>query len=127
MHPATLSVKVFSVYAILAGLTFLLVPNLLLSLFGMPPASEVWIRVLGALAAVLGYYYWTSAAAEAVAFYKASVPGRFAFAALLLGLVVLAGAPWQLSIFAVVEILSALWTAAALRKVAARGPQSAAA
>jgi len=127
MHPATLSIKVFAVYAILTGLTLLLVPNLLLSLVGMPLASEVWIRVLGALAAVLGYYYWTSAASEATAFYRASVPGRFAFAALCIGIVLFAGAPWQLSLFAIVEILSALWTAAALRKPAAAGRQSAAA
>jgi len=31
------------------GLGLLLVPNLLLGLFGFPPSREVWIRVVGLL------------------------------------------------------------------------------
>lgn len=119
MSAAAVSIKIFGVYVALSGVTLLLAPNLLLSLFGFAVTSEIWIRVAGAIATVLGYYYWACGSAEAKAFFKASVVGRFLFAALCLGLVVGAAAPWQLLLFGVLDVLGALWTAAALRKESA--------
>ena len=115
MRSASVSIKVFGGYVILTGITLLLVPNLLLSLFGFAATSEIWVRVVGAMAIVLGYYYWACGSAEAKAFFKASVTGRILFAALCVGLVVGAGAPWQLLLFGVVDVLGAVWTASALR------------
>jgi hypothetical protein len=82
MHPASLSVKLFGAYVSFTGIGLVLAPGLVLSLLGVPPPSDVWIRVLGALAVVLGYYYWACGSAGAIPFIRASVVGRFAFAAL---------------------------------------------
>lgn len=115
MRSASVSIKVFGVYVMLAGIMLLLAPNLLLSPLGFAAATEIWVRVLGAVAMVLGYYYWACGSAEARAFFKATIAGRFAFAALCLGLVLAMAAPWQLMIFGVVDVLGAVWTASALR------------
>ena len=115
MASAATTIKLFGVYVILTGLTLLLTPNLLLALFGTPEAKEIWIRVLGALAIVVGYYYWACAAGNARAFFAASVQGRFLFFALGLALIVLAGAPWTLALFGLVDVAGAVWTLAALR------------
>ena len=116
MRSASASIKVFGAYVALTGIALLVVPNLLLSVLGLAAASEIWVRVLGAVAVVLGYYYWECGAAQAKAFFRASVTGRFVFAALCVGLVVFMAAPWQLLLFGVVDVLGALWTIAALRK-----------
>ena len=74
MASAATTIKLFGVYVIMTGLTLLLTPNLLLALFGTPEAKEIWIRVLGALAIVVGYYYyWACAVGNARAFFAASV------------------------------------------------------
>jgi len=37
------------VYFISSGVVLMLTPNRLLSVFGLPEAREIWIRVLGAI------------------------------------------------------------------------------
>lgn len=61
MSKATVSIFVFGVYAMIAGLGFLLIPNLVLPVFGLPETTEVWIRVVGLLAFFVGGYYITAA------------------------------------------------------------------
>ncbi len=39
----------------------MLAPNILLTTVGMPETAEVWIRVVGLLAGVLGVYYFITA------------------------------------------------------------------
>lgn len=117
--PAALSIQVFGVYAMLAGLVLLVSPNTLLGLSGMPMTNEFWVRVVGTLALVVGYYYWACGRAGALAFFRATVPGRLLFCAACVGLVLMAGAPVQLLIFGAVDVLGALWTGWALRQPAA--------
>ena len=114
--PATLSMQVFGIYVMLTGLTLIASPNTLLGLFGIAPAAEIWIRVVGLLALIVGYYYWACGRAGALAFYRASIPGRLAFCAGCLLLVLLAGAPAQLLLFGIVDVAGAAWTGWALRR-----------
>lgn len=119
MHSAALSIKAFGVYVILTGLTLAIAPNALLAVLGLPLTTEIWIRVVGVLAAVLGYYYWACAVANTRAFFRASLAGRIGFCAACISLVLLAKAPWQLLLFGAVDVLGATWTALALRQEAA--------
>ncbi len=115
MHPASLSIKTFGVYAAVTGIGLIVAPALVLAPLGIADPTEIWIRVVGALALVLGYYYWACGAAGAEAFMRATVPGRLAFAALC-GLLILAfAAPWQLVVFAALDLAGAAWTWRALR------------
>jgi len=49
---------VYSVYAFGLGATLLLVPNIPLPLFGLPQASEVWIRVAGMTVIFLASFFY---------------------------------------------------------------------
>lgn len=117
---AMLSIMVFGVYAMLTGVVLIISPNTLLGMFGMPPASEIWIRVAGLLALIVGYYYWACGRAGAVAFFRATIRGRLAFCVGGATLVALAGAPVQLLMFGTADLAGAAWTAWALRSAASR-------
>ena len=53
MSRAAVSVLVFGIYMVILGLIMLVFPNQLLSLFAYPTTTEVWIRILGFIVAVL--------------------------------------------------------------------------
>jgi hypothetical protein len=116
MQSSALTIKVFGVYVALTGMGLILAPNLILGLFGFAPTDEIWVRVLGSLALVLGFYYWACGTADAKAFFRATIPGRIGFAALCVALVLAAGAPLPLLAFGIVDVLGAAWTRSALRR-----------
>ncbi len=121
MHPATNSVKYFGLYAIVTGIGLVLVPGLVLAPLGIAAPTEVWIRVVGALAIPLGYYYWACGSAGLVAFFRATIPGRVVFAATTVLLIVAFSAPMQLLLFAAIDLAGAAWTFHGLRKGATAG------
>ena len=51
------SVLAHGIYLALLGAGLATIPNLLLGLLGIPEATDVWVRVTGALVFLLGYYY----------------------------------------------------------------------
>ena len=115
MSKAAVSVLVFGVYTLVLGLTMLVIPNQLLSLFAYPTTTEVWIRILGFIAAILGYYYVVAARYELTPFFWASVYGRPLLIVCFVGLVLLRLAEPILVLFGAIDLLGAIWTAWALR------------
>lgn len=115
MRSPAFTIKVWGVYVAALGIALLVAPEVLLGLFGIPHPEEVWVRVLGALTTIVGYYYWASSVGNATAFFIASVYGRVAFCAACIALIGVAGAPWQLLLFGFVDVLGAAWTFTALR------------
>lgn len=115
MTNAARSVFVFGVYAALAGLSLVLVPGVVLSVLGFPPAADGWVRVVGVLAVCVGAYHVVSARNELRPYLRASVGVRLGFAMGLAGLVVTSQMPRALLLFAAVDLLGAIWTAVALR------------
>ena len=109
------SIVVFGVYVVVVGLGFLLIPNTVLPIFGFPTTTEVWIRVLGLLAAALSLYYFYSASRNDLHFFRISVVGRIIF---FIGMTALAllnlGGPMLIA-FGLVDLLGAAWTWWALR------------
>ena len=85
---------------------------------GIAVPTEIWIRVVGALAVPVGYYYWHCGAANVVEFFRASVRGRILFAAIVVLLVALYAAPVKILLFAAIDVAGAVWTAYGLRKAA---------
>lgn len=120
MHPASTSIKIFGLYVVIIGLGLVFAPGLVLAPLGLPVPVEVWVRVLGVVAAILGYYYWVCGSANVVEFFRASIRGRIGFAVLVVLLIVLFKAPLQLLLFAGVDLAGAVWTALAMRKQAAQ-------
>lgn len=115
MSKAGKSILVFSVYMFALGLILLFIPNVLLSLFGIPDTNEVWIRVVGMLVLILGGYYLQAARNDLVPFFRASVVGRFSVLVFLTVFVVAGFAPASLILFGVIDAAAAAWTALSLR------------
>ncbi len=115
MNKATTSIRVFGIYLLVLGPLLILVPSVVLGPFGIPVPSDVWIRVVGVLAAVLGYYYLQASRFGLVPFYRATVAGRgFVFVSFL-AFALLGLAPATLVLFGAVDLAGAAWTALGLR------------
>jgi hypothetical protein len=96
-------------------------PNTLLGLFALGATSEVWIRVVGMLAAILGVYYRAAATAELTPFFLATVLGRSSVPLFFIVFVLAGWAEWPLVLFGVVDAAGALWTWRALRQAPSVG------
>ncbi len=116
MTAAAQSVRVFGFYLVGLGAGLVLAPNLLLGLFGMPPTTEIWIRVVGMLVGFLGYYYIRATRAGLTAFFGWTVPLRLSVLLFFGAFVLLGLAPPVLLLFALVDVAGALWTWRALRR-----------
>ena len=117
--PAT-TIRVFGAYLLVLAAALLLAPNPFLAWFGLPPTTEVWVRVVGMLVGFLGYYYLRAAAAGFGQFYAWTVPVRISVLAFFGAFVALGLAPPALLAFAVVDAAAACWTWLAIRRAAPR-------
>jgi len=109
------SMLAFSVYLFPLGGILIVAPNTLLGVFGLPGTSEVWIRVVGMLVLVLGFYYSQAARREVTEFFRLSVVGRSAVLLFFIAFVIAGFAPPVLILFGVIDFLAAMWTAFALK------------
>lgn len=116
MKKSATSVFVWGIYAVLSGLTFLLVPNLPLTLLGLGESQEVYPRLLGVAITMLGYFYIRAARQETMrSLYTWSVHARIGLSVAIIVLVILDLAKPAMLGFAVTELAGSLWTALALR------------
>jgi hypothetical protein len=113
---AAASIFYFGIYVLVLGLALIAAPNLVLAPFGFPPTSEVWLRVVGVLAAAIGWYYVSSARAGLEPFFRATFAMRVLVFVCFGAFVVLGFAKPALALFGAVDLAGALWTATALRK-----------
>ena len=113
MSKSAFSSRVFAVYLFFVGAVFVVAPNLLLSIFGIAPSTEVWIRVVGVIAFNIGIYAWVSANHRP--FLEASVYTRLiVFVAFTTFAIVGLGSP-MLILFGVVDLCGGIWTHLALK------------
>ena len=115
MTKAATSVFWFGVYLVALGVTLVVVPNVPLSLFGMPQPDEPWIRVAGMLALLIGYYYIQCARAELRRFFELTIGARGAVIVFFAAFVALGFAKPTLLLFGLVDLVGAVWTTLALR------------
>jgi hypothetical protein len=118
MTPAARSVHVFGNYLLVLSVILLVAPNSLLQLLGLPPTTEVWIRVVGMLVAFLSIYYRTAARANLTPFFVATVLVRGTVPIFLLGFILAGWVGWPLLIFGGIDAAGAAWTWQALRRAA---------
>jgi hypothetical protein len=116
------SILVFGVYMAATGLGFLVIPNILLDLFGFPTTDEPWIRVVGLLVLILAFYYIQAARQEVEAVFRWSLYCRPAAFVVFTSFVLLGLAKPMLILFGVIDLLGAIWTGLALRSADAREP-----
>ena len=115
MQRTTTTILAWGVYEFAVGATLLLAPNVFLGVLGLPATDEVWIRLCGVLALVIGYFFVQSARVGHVPFYRWSIHVRIGVGLMFTALVVSGLGPPILLLFALVDALGAAWTATALR------------
>ena len=115
MSKSARSLFVFSVYLFVLGIVLIVIPNVLLNLFSFPETSEVWIRVVGMLVFILGYYYFQASRSEIKKFIQWTVYGRTVVFIFFIVFVLLDFAPPILILFGFIDVVAALWTQLCLR------------
>jgi hypothetical protein len=116
MSPAAKSVCYFGFYLYLVGLMLIFLPNLFLKTFQLPATNEVWIRVVGVLAFIIGYYYHRSGVNNDQSFFKLTILARILVLVAFTAFVLLGYVSPILIGFGVIDVLGAAWTWSALRK-----------
>ncbi len=116
MKNARFSLLVFGLYMIfVVGLGFMLMPMVILNMFGLKAGDDVWIRFVGMLASIIGFYYVMVARSGLDQFLPWTVIGRLYAAAFMVLLVLLGMVGPSLVLFAAVDAAGAAWTWFAMR------------
>ena len=115
MSKGAVSVFAFSIYLDILGLVLVVTPDTLLSVFDFPETDGLWIRVVGMLAILLGFYYSHAARAELTPFFLWTVIARTAVLLFFVAFVIAGFAPPALILFGVIDVVAAMWTLLALR------------
>ena len=110
MTAAARSILVYSIYTFGLGATLVLVPNVPLPIFGLPEATEVWVRVAGMTVIFLSIFYYLSARNEYRALFVASVAIRFAVVGFFAAFAAAGFASWNLLLLTPFDVLFAIWT-----------------
>lgn len=114
MSRASISMTVYAIYLGIGGAVFAFIPGVMLHVLGLPPTNEVWIRLFGALAAVLAVKGYYGARLNLVPMMQLDVYTRTCFGTFLAVLVVMGLSPRIMLIFAIIDILASVWTQLAL-------------
>lgn len=115
MSNAAKSVFIMGVYIFFVGISLMTIPNVFLVLFGLDPATDVWVRAMGLLTFYLGVYYIMCARKNIIYFFKISVYVRLSVILFFTTFVLMGYSKWPLILFAVVDFASGVWTAIALQ------------
>ncbi len=102
-------------YMALTGSGFLLMPTMVTALLHLGPAEEIWIRVVGLLALLLCFYYYSAIKNDALWFARVTVWGRYGFCLALSVLALTFGLPMIIAV-AALEAGLAVWTHSSLPK-----------
>jgi hypothetical protein len=114
---------VFAVYLFVVSPVLVCAPNFLLTMFGIAPTGEVWIRVVGVIAFNLGVYMWVAARHENKPFLEASVYTRGSVFCAFVVFALLGLASPMIVLFGLIDLGGGLWTWYALKADArADGP-----
>jgi len=116
MSSAAKTIYFYSFYLFAFGAGMIIVPNILLPLFGFEPTTEIWIRVLGLFTFTTGVYYFQSARNEQLAFFKATIFGRIFFFFIVLVFVFTFHQSYILALIGSVDLIGALWTYYSLKQ-----------
>jgi hypothetical protein len=115
MSRSAMSVFVFSIYLYILGFVLVVTPDTLLRIFSFPEADGLWIRVVGMLVIILGFYYSHAARAELRPFFVWTVIGRTSVLLFFIAFVIAGLAPPALILFGAIDFAAAMWTLLAMR------------
>ena len=115
MSRSAVSLFVSSIYLYFLGVVLVVAPDTLLRIFKFPDADGLWIRVVGMLVIILGFYYSHVARAEIRPFFVWTVIARTSVLLFFIAFVVAGLAPPALILFGIIDFAAAMWTLFAIR------------
>ena len=115
MSSAGRSLFLFGIYTAAVGIGLLLLPDTMLGVFGIPTTNEVWIRVVGLLISLLGFYYIMAGRKDLTEFIRLSVYGRAVVIVPYIVFIALGFVQPIVIVFGIVDLLGAIWTSLELR------------
>jgi hypothetical protein len=98
------------IYAFITALQLIFVPNMLLSMFGFPPTSEIWIKVLGVVLIAFSTVYYGIIKFGNDEVVKYTIWGRIIVGIGFVILVISGQTLPALILFAGIDIATAVWT-----------------
>lgn len=115
MNRVARSILIFGLYIAAMGLLLMTIPGPVVGLFGFPQPEEPWIRLLGLVVFVLGFYYVLAARQDVKPFFRWTIWGRCIGLVGFVLLVVAGQAAPAVILFGVVDGAGAAWTALEMR------------
>lgn len=109
------SLWVFGIYVLLVAMGLLLIPNLMLGVFGLAETNEIWVRVVGIPLVLLGAYYILAGRNDLTPFIRWSVPARASVILFYLILASTGAVKPTILMFGLVDLLGAAWTQLSLK------------
>jgi hypothetical protein len=116
MKMSSISMLVFAAYLVCIGASLIFIPNTIIPLFGFPPATGVWIRILGYVLAALAFYFSMAVREKAENFYRWTVYARLPLLPTFAAFVVAGISPPSLLLFGTFDSGCAVWTWYALKR-----------
>jgi len=115
MSAAARSILVYAVYLFIQGLGLLVVPNILLPVFGLPQANDVWVRVVGMTVLFFSLFYGLAARYEWRPFFVLSLFTRLSVPLIFAAFAATGLTSWNLVLLTPADVLFVAWTWLALR------------
>jgi len=115
MSAAGRSVFVFGIYQLVLGIVTVVVPGWLLSVFGLPGSTDVWIRAFGVLVLVIGFYDLQAGRKNLNDYYLWSIIARAAVFLFFIAFFLLGFMKPILIAFGAIDLIGAVWTLLALQ------------
>jgi hypothetical protein len=115
MSHTSKSVLAFSIYILILGFLVVFAPNMIFSLFRLPPAKDYWIFIVGMLLVGLSAYYAYAAFNELTSFMRLTAIMRSLILPYFAVLVLLGIAPASILALAIIDLSFAIWTFWSLR------------
>jgi hypothetical protein len=125
MTNAARSIFVYGLYLLILSVTLIVIPNVPLSIFGIPTTNEVWIRIVGVQLLALGVYFVRAGRGNVAVFFPWTIPTRITLVIFLAIFVAVGLAPINLLLLAPPDIVFVVWTILALRSPSAVRPMPA--
>lgn len=116
-NPASKTIFLFGYYPLLAGLSMVLAPAMPLEIMGLPVEGLDWIRMLGVVTMIVGYYYLNNGRLGVIQFARFTVHARTLIPFVFLAMVLVFDMSPIYIAFTAVDVLGGLWTWSALKKM----------
>lgn len=116
MKKSALSIYAYGLYQMVSVcLPFLIMPDFALGLFALSAGDGMWVRFVGLLAGISGFYFVMAVRHDLERFYPWTVPARFTTAAFLIVMAELGKTGPAMFLFAAVDAIAGGLTWLALR------------